>query len=1021
MDKNNVLTIAKSVFNQIEPISENLYRAELNFKSERPAGVFYLDFSDEIRTRNIEEYQESILAEDYFSNSGSLQWNYYLILLQDEIDKSKRSAIEKNDQFARKFVFNEEEFNDYFKLENSEDSIDENIVVEWKKNLDDADLHEVYSEVPVVQALNRFYGNNTIKKSEKVAGEQDDAIKIQNISNIKFYENYRKFPLIRSFNFGRVNLISGINGSGKTSLFEAIEYMICGRIKTNPSAEIDNNAIEIFYNDGIDTEIYRKGQNAKFRKRDLDWYSNNYSRDNSLYESFNRYNYFNADAAYNFANGNDEFEIRDALFNLVLGSEYNFIVDRAEKFSTNIKSEFNRLERDLEEHRKIREEANEIIDSPAFNKNVSIIVENISSQLKSLHVKQTFKSIEDDYILIETLNNQIKSLLGNFAQFGEKKLSKSYALNNIEKIDLQESLINLYKIEDLKISNEILRLETNIVPTLKKQIDVLQNSSKYFLDERLFQIDGIKSRLDSITRQLNNIEKIKNLNTITSFSPNDLKLKVGEFIEIKNKSLNQVEKEISDNEKAINTALETLDKYTKIIAEIKLLGYQFLEVQNHPNNCPLCQTHFESEELVSILKDVSAIGQNNSTTTDSLSSKKGELNERLILIQKDISDIIAFESIGKSVLETAVFEEQTLESVINNLQKECEKEFSLKSKANELEQTISLMLENNISESEFSKFKYLLREYFSDIEFAYNRKVEFKELKLKLEAELNEAQNDIEKLKFQHQAIFNELLQKLTFKEDTTPTLIVLEKTTSELKIKWNALIDLLKDLENIIEVSDESTFSFLEKMTSMLGHTLESLKRELKQQFEIDAAKERKEKSGIFINENSEKFKRLKVAKTTLAKLTPENAGKEIEDFFSKNIREIVDIFKSLHAPQEFIDIKFEKKGLLLIDLDNNYRKITEISTGQRSALAIAIFLSLNRKLKEGPQIIMFDDPVAFIDDLNAISFLDFLRNFVLKENKQIFFASANTKLSSLFRKKFEFLDEDFKFWEFDRNEVAI
>ncbi len=64
-----------------------------------------------------------------------------------------------------------------------------------------------------------------------------------------------------------------------------------------------------------------------------------------------------------------------------------------------------------------------------------------------------------------------------------------------------------------------------------------------------------------------------------------------------------------------------------------------------------------------------------------------------------------------------------------------------------------------------------------------------------------------------------------------------------------------------------------------------------------------------------------------------------------------------------------------------------------------------------------MFDDPVSFIDDLNALSFLDFLRLFVLKENKQIFFATANARLGNLFEKKFNFLGEqDFKKWELNR-----
>ena len=146
--------------------------------------------------------------------------------------------------------------------------------------------------------------------------------------------------------------------------------------------------------------------------------------------------------------------------------------------------------------------------------------------------------------------------------------------------------------------------------------------------------------------------------------------------------------------------------------------------------------------------------------------------------------------------------------------------------------------------------------------------------------------------------------------------------------------------------------------------------------------------------------------------------SNKHLESFFSDNLKEIFDIFRTIHVPKEFKSIAFENGALNLIDESNNKRKVTEISAGQRSALALSIFLCLNRKLKNGPNIILFDDPVSFIDDFNALSFLDFLRYFVLHEEKQLFFATANVKLASLFKKKFSFLQEqgDFKSWEFKR-----
>ena len=49
-----------------------------------------------------------------------------------------------------------------------------------------------------------------------------------------------------------------------------------------------------------------------------------------------------------------------------------------------------------------------------------------------------------------------------------------------------------------------------------------------------------------------------------------------------------------------------------------------------------------------------------------------------------------------------------------------------------------------------------------------------------------------------------------------------------------------------------------------------------------------------------------------------------------------------------------------------------------------------------------------------------DFLRYFVLHEGKQLFFATANVKLASLFKKKFFFLNDEFKDWEFKRTALS-
>jgi len=163
---------------------------------------------------------------------------------------------------------------------------------------------------------------------------------------------------------------------------------------------------------------------------------------------------------------------------------------------------------------------------------------------------------------------------------------------------------------------------------------------------------------------------------------------------------------------------------------------------------------------------------------------------------------------------------------------------------------------------------------------------------------------------------------------------------------------------------------------------------------------------------------KRLNKAVNVLKKLNNNGEDSILQGFFDTNLNEIKDIFKTIHSPQEFTDIKFEDKKLVLFkENDVMAYQISQISTGQRGALVLSIFISLNRKLQDGPKILIFDDPVTFIDDFNALSFLDFLRYFIVKEKKQIFFATANKKFASLFKKKFDFLGKnEFKEFQLER-----
>ena len=126
-------------------------------------------------------------------------------------------------------------------------------------------------------------------------------------------------------------------------------------------------------------------------------------------------------------------------------------------------------------------------------------------------------------------------------------------------------------------------------------------------------------------------------------------------------------------------------------------------------------------------------------------------------------------------------------------------------------------------------------------------------------------------------------------------------------------------------------------------------------------------------------------------------------------NAPEISRIFTAIHAPNEFTIRAGDDGGLSIVrDETNTTVTLQQMSTGQRAAYALSLFLAMNCRLRSGPPLILMDDPIAHIDDLNILSFLDHLRELAINGSRQIFLATADDKLAALFRQKFLFLGSD-------------
>jgi ABC-type cobalamin/Fe3+-siderophores transport system ATPase subunit len=130
------------------------------------------------------------------------------------------------------------------------------------------------------------------------------------------------------------------------------------------------------------------------------------------------------------------------------------------------------------------------------------------------------------------------------------------------------------------------------------------------------------------------------------------------------------------------------------------------------------------------------------------------------------------------------------------------------------------------------------------------------------------------------------------------------------------------------------------------------------------------------------------------------------MESALQQNRDGIETIFLRIHSPADFQGLG-SNWTTLVREVDGSEASLSEISTGQRAAFALSIFLAQNSQLKMGAPPVVLDDPIAHVDDLNSLSFLDYLREVVLMGGRQVFFSTANSKLATLFERKFDFLQD--------------
>lgn len=1001
---NTVQLIEQSqrVFTNLEKVEDKLYRGKLSIE-DKIAGIYYLNFNQEVSKKDFEELQYRHLAEEFYKQEEDLQWNIYLLFINNDISDDLKVQILTDDKYARKLIFTDNEFIEYFKPEKWQPSDLPDIVSNWKQELNSVELQELYSSTTYESVVRNFINNTIPEVVEKTVKSLEHVPIIEKISSISLHDNYRPFPTKREFHFGTVNLFTGSNGVGKTSLLESIELVLTGRTQRNFDKREAENSINAILNNNIDDSY--KHNNNFYKDRGVKWYNRRSTEQgNQTCKSFNQFNFFNTDAAHQFSNSDEIDKINESLKQIILGEEYTALKDKIEKVEKRLRPELKRNSDEIERRNDSFKQNQKRIEELKTDKNFKGLKDDIKRNISNLGYN--IPILESNYstsnLYINEIKNEIDFILSNewvtnYNRFREIK-------ENIEK---RKALISSNKENFEKNNHNIIRLNREL-KKLENRLFKFNTFMKYLNIENISSVQTLESNLSKIEVQLSIINILKELN---SLELDITKLKednrtIPEIISTKEILILNKKESLKDLQSEIKKINENFSVIEKLSSQIKFLGREILNHKMHSDNCPLCEQQISHSQLLLKLEsdfnshfDKSVLNDKN---RDAL-----ELDAEISLLEKELKSLKHYQSIVsnylKDYLNLNISEiDKRLIVIIseeNEILREKEKLEKISFQISNIEGSIKEYLSLNIELSKDFPEKNIKNKLTLDLLIS--------DLNKQIETNFN----GIKELERNNDNIIIELNTSLKLK-DYADSFEKIEIIVNSNETKIESLNFSFENLKRYLNISGEKGFLEVSKELNLLNGNLNTFRFIENNQNEI--------KKLLTENEEIEKsLPKLKVlnsrinnAVKVLSKLNANSEDSILDDFFNENLNEIKDIFKTIHSPQEFTNLEY-KDNMLVLFKGDSIHQISEISTGQRAALVLSIFISLNRKLKNGPNILIFDDPVTFIDDFNALSFLDFLRYFIVKEKKQIFFATANKKFSTLFKKKFDFLGKD-EFKEF-------
>jgi len=1000
------------LYPEVEQISDTVLRC-IRKTAVSPFAVYYLDVGEDLpQTLDIlNDYLNRVLAKSYFEGSSSLQWNNYLYFirssdrLQDAASQKAKELVEQDRVYARKFVIVESELDSVLRPK-TQTAAGVHPVVDtispWISILQEAHLVEaILGEHSLPERMKLIENPPAITFSSPFSAKPSSDTLLPPIRQFEFKEFERKYPRQNEFHFGTVNLLFGANGTGKTSLLEAIELFYCGKTRRNPkvSEHYIFNALE----NGKYKSVNNNRKPQTLRDRNLEWYGVREEKSTKLYDGFGRFNFLNTDAAIELSQSTEN--INDDLAKLLVGSEaaktwqviekmaekIRMELDGAKKLQLQVLLSLNMLTKKLSEISAVKKESDSLCIAlhETLRRNQWMINDVSDSEIikfisELAKLKATSEQVGDLYWLDAPVTLRIIESYSKAADSIIQQCSPSV------------EILKTLSLNQRQLSDAVLRDQVAL-PLLGE----LERLIKSEIEKRTIELEKHREIIVKCSILFAGVDE----ETFRIFDVADGNLAVGDYRDLAVADRKRKEDGFLTAKREHGDFVKLRDHSLSLAEELRGIATRIIE-EKPSDECPLCHTKFKHGELAHrITEDIDG----------HLETKVQKLLDNVRCAEEALVIAVASEK-GANQLSSLcagmqLSSETLLKDAVASLGKTKDAQAVAQKRADILASEIRAMEAQGLTLLRLNEVTARLNEI--GIHLTDKQKVKASMFKSDIEerlassrSQIEENFKEVEKLK----AFLRKALSVVGISDDDPTSAI------AKLNERFVANRTICSALKRFLpRFSWKETRPIVEWMVE--AEEVRGIAIQLQTAYEKEriAAKSQSDDNRLrdeLTGKNktlTDRIKRLKVVKEALADIQTKHSLEVLTESALEAHRESIEkIFSQIHAPAEFKGIG--KNWALIRKLDNTKMPLTMISTGQRAAFALAVFLAQNAQLKSGPQVILIDDPIAHVDDLNCFSFLDYLREIALTETRQIFFATANTKLASLFERKFDFLGDKFQ-----------